>query len=303
MFLACIAFLVLLRKKNLLSAKERQAVRLAEIMALTFVCFFLFTQDSPFGWYFIPYPFEILVVAARLYYELNVFMIYVFALPIYLVYVLLKRLTSSPRTSASRWSSDKSSKHSVRRRDAEILSVTFLVMIIIANSTLQPIASNYNGFSLSRVDSVVNSSDLDAFNWIRANAPSNATFIVNPGDAGAYIYIFTGRIVFPVNSLRLAEEGNTSNLLNEIVVTLCDGNISEKLVQLMQDCNISYVYVGSHTQYGIQPFDTESIGKSPCFSIVFSEGGTYIFKVEYGAVQLSNGFAKLRTYRVAIYSS
>jgi uncharacterized membrane protein len=59
------------------------------------------------------------------------------------------------------------------------------------------------------------------------------------------------------------------------------GNVSQQLFQLLKKYNISYIYIGERSQYGLSKFLNLVLLNSPQFQVVFHEGRAYVLKVIY----------------------
>jgi len=260
----------------------REASGLVSIIAGTGVIFFLFTQNSPFGWYYIPYPLARTILVVRLYYVLNVFIIYVEALPLYLIFLYARKEIARPIASRNGASHHGFTLKRIRGVSLKKTVPIALLVLILAGITLPPINSYYQSYVTSRAESVVTPNDLDAFRWIEANTPRNATFIGDASDAGAYVYIYTGRIVLPPNVMRLwSAIGEPLQDLTGIVDMLHQGNVSQQLFQLLKKYNISYIYVGERSQYGLTRFLPVVLIDSPQLRVEFHQGGSYVLKIIY----------------------
>jgi hypothetical protein len=254
-----------------------RALGLTNLMVVTAAVFFIFSQNSPLGWYYIPYPMALLVYTDRLYYEMSLIMIYVESLPLYLMYLFIrKELLNSSQKIKKR--SNSGLALNIRKHVKPKKAVAIAIMIVvIASVTLPAIISNYSGYASDTGISVVTKDDLDAFAWIEANTAKNATFFVNDYDAGAFVYVFTGRIVLPPDAIRANDVNSSITIFDEAETTLQEGNITQQLIQVLRAYNVSYVYVGEKTQYYGPAFNTIALIQSPYFEIAFHQGGAYVF--------------------------
>jgi hypothetical protein len=281
LYLISIIYLSVSKNKgNSLSIEQRAAIKLVNVMAVAAVVFFFFIQDSPFGWYYVPYPMAASVLAVRLYYELSVFMIYVEALPLYLIYLYIRRKVANSGGSKKRTNIEPSKnlgKHGTLKK----VGAAAIIVVFFASIAFSSMSNYYNVYYQGRNESVVTPDDLDAFHWIEANTPRNATFFVNLGDAGGYIYVYTGRIVLPPEALRAWPKTNeTWQGFNETEIMLQQGNTSLLLIQLLKGYNISYVYVGGEVQYQGPQFNVTALIQSPYFEVTFHQGGAWILKIK-----------------------
>jgi hypothetical protein len=284
LYILSLACLKLLEKKGNSSYIEgRKASISAGIMACAGILFFLFTQDSPFGWYYISYPLASSLLAVRLYYMLNVFVIYVEALPLYLIFLYIRKEIAWSAVSKNIGYHHGFHWKSIRRMNIRKAVPVAVLVLVLAAITLPQISAYHDNYWSSRAESVVTLDDLDAFNWIEGNTPRNATFFVYAGDAGPYLYIYTGRIVLPPTALRAwSGNGEASQDFVEINYLLQQANMSQQLLQLLKEYNVSYIYLGERTQYRLSRFPALELVNSPQLQVMFHRGGTYIFKVIYG---------------------
>jgi hypothetical protein len=264
---------------KVLNSEGMKALGLTSIMLVTAVVFFIFSQDSPFGWYYIPYPMVYEVYTGRLYYELSLIVIYVMSLPLYLMYLYVSKqlFNESRRTKKG---SSRGSDLVIRKHDKTKKVAAIVIVIVVAASVILPaMSNNYGSFVINRGESVITQDDLAAFSWIETNTPANATFFANYNDAGGFIYIFTGRTVLSPSALRAAPVNSSAAAFNEAETALQEGNITQQLIQLLRRYSVSYVYVGEKYQYGGPGFNTIALAESPYFEITFHQGGAYIFRI------------------------
>jgi hypothetical protein len=283
LYLLSVAFLRRLRKREELTWVEgREVSGLVSVMAGAGVIFFLFVQNSPFGWYYIPYPLAISMLASRLYYLLDVFMIYVEALPLFLIVLYIRKKIAGFDTPSRKSPHHRFTLNGIGHTDAKRIVPILVLIVFLAGITLPSMNSYYNSYAASRRDSVVTPNDLDAFEWVMENTPRNATFVAYAGDAGAYVYIYTGRIVLSPTVMRLSVVGEeASQDLAEIGYMLLQGNMSQQLFQLLKKYDVSYIYVGGKSQYGLPQFLALCVINSPQLQTVFHQGETYVFKIIY----------------------
>jgi hypothetical protein len=265
-------------RKDSIYMEGKRVMKFAAITDLAAVLFFLLSQNSPFGWYYIPLPFTDVLFPNRLYYESSVFIIFAEALPIYLMCAYIWN-RHNPAV-VNRTSGPKTTKYFEKHRITKEVIVTVFVVTILATAIL-PVAFDYeNSYVGSAQESVVSPNDLDAFSWIESNTQANARFFVNTADAGGYIYIYTGRIVLPPSAIRAWNESDEISILFQgIQSELIAGNITQQLVQQLRGYNVSYVYVGEKTQYLCPPFNSTALALSPYFTLEFHEGGAYVFGI------------------------
>jgi hypothetical protein len=256
----------------------RRVIQFTFITDLTAILFFLLSQNSPFGWYYVPLPLTDVLFPIRLYYELSLFFVFAEAMPIYIICVYIRN--SPNRTAVNKASRPKPTRSHLKHKiTKEVIATVFVVTIMV--TAILPVAYDYEGSYVSSTrESVVSPNDLDAFRWIESNTQTNARFFVNLADAGGYIYVYTGRIVLPPNAMRAWNESSEISVsFQEILNMLLAGNITQQLVQQLRSYNISYVYVGERNQYENPPFDITALTFSPYFTLEFREGGAYVFRI------------------------
>jgi len=132
----------------------------------------------------------------------------------------------------------------------------------------------------SKINTAITEYDIKAFEWIKENTDQDAIFFVNPEGGGAYIYIFTGRITFPLNAMRLwYENESVKNDFTLIYSMLIRGSLNESLVELLKKYNIQYIYVGAKVQYNKPRFNLSALLNSNFLILVFSlNEQVFIFK-------------------------
>jgi hypothetical protein len=281
LYVFCIIYLRLFRnREKSFYGEGTNSVRLTNLMALTAIFFFLFIQNSPFGWYYVPYPLAESMLAVRLYYEFNVFLIFIEALPIYLVYMYAKKKIAGPNDTSKGRSNGRLPRRSTKHINLKRTGAVVIAFIFVASVFLPYSSYYYNVYAYQRIHSIVTSDDLNAFRWIDANTPKDAIFFVSSSDAGAYIYIYTSRIVLPPDTIGAWDlEGPVSEGFSEASEMLIIGNITQQLVQQLTGYNVSYVYVGEKSQFGGPLFNLTALLQSPYFEVAFNQSGTYVFEI------------------------
>jgi hypothetical protein len=286
LFAFCIVlFWALRNREESFHTEGKEAVGLSNLVALAGVAFFLFIQNSPFGWYYLSYPLAKSVLAVRIYYELNVFLIFVEALPIYLVYAYAKkrimRLDTTSNTRPRRRMRQRSAKHANLKK----IGAVAITIIFTASVTLPFVDNVWGVYANQRIMSPVTQDDLDAFRWIDMNTPRNATFFVSLYDAGGYIYVYTGRTVLPPLAMRAWSITDQSWAeLDSAMNMIIFGNITYQLIQIFKRYNVSYVYVGEKIQYVNSILNLTALIRSPYFEVAFQQGGAYLFKINETAM-------------------
>jgi hypothetical protein len=136
--------------------------------------------------------------------------------------------------------------------------------------------------------------DAKAMEWIRANAPVDALFLVNmePGyggtmfvgtDGGWWIPLLTQRqsTLPPMTyGSELAASPDYSQQINEFAFALREHPLpSDKGIRLARETGIDYIYVGAHSEQR-DKIDAEALRQHPAFRVVYEHEGVVIFALE-----------------------
>jgi len=270
--------------------EEHLVTLFVKVIMLAALLFFIFTQNNPFGLYYLPYPLARQILVVRLYYEWSMLLLFIQAYPLY----TLIRDTAFFLTYIGKELKNSSFKKKLRKK-MKILPITsmhyrtiiFFIIMFVITTNIPAISHSYNAYVIATREAVITQNDLKAFEWIRKHTSPNAVFFVNPADAGPYIYIYTNRVVLPPTALRLWALPTSKSKIDFKIIkqALITGNINNSVYFLLLKYNITYIYVGEKTQYGQPKFNTSSLLESPFFLLVFNIREVYIFMVKKHGVQ------------------
>jgi len=270
--------IVLLNRDKIIVVNEKIR-RFVKAATLTFVCLFLFSQNNPFGLFYVPYVGAVQVYVVRLYHPMELLTLVYKGLFVFSMFYLV---------SSVKFRGKFFRKLSYRELTCLIvLWVIFmftLAGLVVGRFTVLKVPSfkfYYDVYTNAANEAVITAYDIYAFKWVEDHVPKDAIFYVNPSDAGPFIYIVTGRIVLPPYSLRIWTDNTVSKNFSFIFSSLVQGNITGGLVQELISFNVSYIYVGAKTQYGELKFNVTALELSPFFTEVFSYGPVKIFKLNY----------------------
>lgn len=279
--LLTIAYILLwkLKSRKEHATNERDgALEITTIMMITALLFFLFTQNSPFGWYYIPYPLAKRILTVRLYYEWSVFLLYAISLPVYLTWIILRsRIQQVMRHGIIEIEARVLWKKITRQKTKTILTIATITALLLS---IPSIHTSYIIYKSSTNQAVITPNDLKAFEWIKENTTTNDIFFVNPADAGPYIYIYTGRIILPTYALRAWTQPENLQDFKLMVTMFQKGILNSTLYDLLRKYNITYIYIGEKTQYNQPQYNIMRLLISPKFKIAYKTGKVYIFEVE-----------------------
>jgi hypothetical protein len=140
--------------------------------------------------------------------------------------------------------------------------------------------------------------DVRAAQWLQANTPSGARFLVNSffayggtvavgADGGWWLPMLAGRptMLPPINYV--FEQGNRPNYrqwINALPRAIGDHGIADAgVAQLLADRDISYVYLGQLrgqvNNPGVPPLDAGTLLASPAFQLVYHQDRVFIFRI------------------------
>jgi len=140
--------------------------------------------------------------------------------------------------------------------------------------------------------------DLRAAQWIQANTPPDARFLVNSffayggtvsvgSDAGWWLPMLAHRssTLPPINYV--FEQGNRPNYqqwVNDLPHAIADHGVTDgSVAQLLRDRGVSYVYLGQLrgqvNNPGVPALDAGTLLASPMFQLVYHQDRVFIFRV------------------------
>ncbi len=264
---------------------DEEVRRFVGVVGLTFIALFLFSQNNPFGLYYIPYVGAVQIYVVRMYYPIEMLSLIFKGLFIYLVWGVVVSLIRSGVSILS----------GLRYKDIAVFIFTCATFVLILMGLIigrvgglrvSSYKFYYDVYISSANEAVITRYDIIAFEWIKENVPEDAIFCVNPSDAGPFIYVITGRVILPPYSLRLWTFREVRESFSYILNGLIIGNVSERLIHELAKFGVDYIYVGAKTQYGHLKFNVTALEVSPFFIEVFSYGPVKIFKVNYSLLKL-----------------
>jgi len=281
MYILYICYWNIVKKEHRKDENMKKILNIVNAEAIVIVFLFLFSQNSPYGWYYIPYPFARMFVAQREYYVINVPVLYIEALPIYILYICFKKIKKIVlKLKPTRKIIIKIDSKS--EGDEKIVKILAIVAICTLITNLYPIFNVYKRYERAIKTSIITKDDLKAFEWIESNTSKNSIFFVNAAGAGSFIYIYTGRKVLPPQALRIWTEEEYSEDFSNLTDMLQNGLINKQTIQLLNKYGVDYVYLGAkNLPYLYSSFDRDSIIQSKYFKVLFQYGEAYILKVSY----------------------
>ena len=128
--------------------------------------------------------------------------------------------------------------------------------------------------------------DIAVFQWIVQNTPSNATFLVNQGDAGEYLTVITGRASMYPYSVYTDIASAYQTLVSAVEFNSSD----PQTLSLLLNNHIDYIFVGS-TQAGTNAvpadtpglqfglFNASALESSPFLTLAVNMGNVWVFKI------------------------
>lgn len=128
------------------------------------------------------------------------------------------------------------------------------------------------------VYAVTAQSDYDLMNWMSANLSSNAVILVHPYEAGLFIpSISHQKIIFPYTASCM------SNSYQTLVHMIANNTLNATTYTLMQDWNITYVFLGANVANSNNEFpwwNPQLFLGNPNFKLTKNFTDSYLFKLE-----------------------
>lgn len=186
-----------------------------------------------------------------------------------------------------------------------------LAEALAAGAALAVIALNSGGQAriATGETALVGQADLAAIEWIRANTPPDARFLVNSfpayggtlaagTDAGWWLPLLAGRWASLPPLTYGSEQGERVNYqkhLNDFVAALRGRPLSDPrpvrvdltrkaALGALRSAGVTYIYNGAHPfPATVDRFDSAILRTSPLFTLVYEAGGVEIFRVNTSA--------------------
>jgi hypothetical protein len=201
----------------------------------------ILNTNGPFGLYFVQYPGWSLLYPDRLA-EL-VFLPLSVGMGLVLAVVFDRIRVERPQIVAV----SRPSFRSVRKSPVPVVvAVTFVSLVAIAGFASYQIAASHHS-TVAWGDNFTNE-DAAAFQWMTDHLPKGATVMIDAADSGTWIPEFTGIRVFPyaalINNVSVYDQAMT-------IPSLFNTTAYGPALNLIHEFNISYVYFGERTGYGL----------------------------------------------------
>ena len=226
---------------------------------------FLVQENHPTGLYVIPFP---------LWYRINpnrVFTLTSFTVSVIMGIAIFKASEYIIKESSFRKGKFVQTLKFIYKKTFSRKALWIILLLCLLEISFNVVQ---NSVSLESVP--VTEADISAFNWIRYNTPSDATFFVSIADAGQWIPVYTHRrVLIPfgvVTNYTLYDQ------YYDIYPAFCDDPHSLKGLQFLNYHNVSYVYVGSRTIRNRKKFNTSLLTNSLVFNEVYNKSNVHIFR-------------------------
>lgn len=121
--------------------------------------------------------------------------------------------------------------------------------------------------------------------WMENGIPKNSIILINPYDAGGFIPIVSDhRVVYQPGASRY------SSSYDKLVDLIGDCCLNTTAYGLMQELNISHVFVGSSALFGHYPWDPMLFLGNPNFKLLKNVGEAYLFEANVEDPELNSVF-------------
>jgi hypothetical protein len=128
------------------------------------------------------------------------------------------------------------------------------------------------------VYAVTAQSDYDLMNWMSANLSSSAVILVHPYEAGLFIpSVSHQKIIFPYTASCMSSSYQT------LVHLIANNTLNAATYKLMQNWNITYVYLGANVAYLNNEFpwwNPQLFIGNPNFKLTKNFTDSYLFKLD-----------------------
>jgi len=262
------AFLLMIAVKVL--QDQRYDKKIAFLLLAWWIVIFFFHENNPCGLYLIRFPlwYRIAGETNRVFTETSFPVSIVIGVGMSKVFENIREIRFL-----------KGSVFSKLKSMLKILSRKKLMPIVMFLCILQ-VSINVDILLYARGNSPVTEDDISAFNWIKQNTSLNDVFFVMHNDAGFWIPVYTNRrVVIPFGVV--TNSTLISGYYNETKKSSIEDLSSYEVLNLLNDQNVSYVYVGSKKILkDLFPlgFNSSFLLQSPLFKLVYNQTNVIIFK-------------------------
>lgn len=147
------------------------------------------------------------------------------------------------------------------------------------SSDTKNLTDHYNVYA------VTSQGDYDLLYWMADNLTSNAVILVHPYEAGLFIpSVSHQKIIFPYTA------SCESASYKQLVHLISNNTINATTYQIMNDWNITHIFVGSNVAYSANEYswwNPEVFIGNPNFQFVQNFSNSYLFKLDITNPQVS----------------
>lgn len=272
----------------LIKRKDKERILLP---ILWFFSLFLLYENGPYGLYFISFPFWGFIPPNRI-------ALFFSSVPLTLIisYAIVQILKEA-------------SVHLKRPIFTKSRIIGFALLSVISFSAVLQVKSNYYSMFVYAREfcSPVSSKDVMAFEWIENYTNSTDIFWVNRADAGEWILVYTGRVVFPFRMLINKEEVvGDADSLDRLMYT---NPYNVSTLAVLKKYNVSYVYFGERSaplwENRSKPDVNLYLRHPDVYKIVYEDHNVFILRVDWRDVRKyvlsSNHIDEIDTKHIALY--
>jgi hypothetical protein len=119
---------------------------------------------------------------------------------------------------------------------------------------------------------VTTQNDLELMQWMKQNMPKESVVLINPYDAGGFVPVVTDlKVIYPF----IQSRSSLSYLF--LTSSLNQGNLSSTVYDMLDQRNITHVFIGEHAMSGHERFDPLLFLGNPNFRLERHDGDAYLF--------------------------
>lgn len=123
---------------------------------------------------------------------------------------------------------------------------------------------------------VTTQNDLEIMQWMKQNIPRESVILINPYDAGGFVPVVTDlKVIYPF----IQSRSSLSYLF--LTGSLNQGNLSSTVYDMLDQLNITHIFIGERAMSGYERFDPLLFLGNPNFRLERRDGDAYLFALSH----------------------
>ena len=182
-------------------------------------------------------------------------------------------------------------KHSFSAKKVYAAALTLVILSSIYAPYLYYLFLHDSTYLTGQYDifCVTTQNDLELMQWMKQNTPKESVVLINPHDAGGFVPVVTDlKVIYPF----IQSRSSLSYLF--LTGSLDQGNLSSAVYDMLDQLNITHVFIGERAMSGYARFDPLLFLGNPNFRLERRDGDAYLLALAHAnrSVVFSDDFER-----------